>query len=895
MLRKTWFGVTCLMLVALFFLPSVSLTAGENLGFIEGNIRILGGDLPLPGIRVTVASESLGVEQTVTADENGKFRISDLPPADDYQIVAALEGYEGIKFSGLTVTEDGLSEMMVVLKSPNYQSQRRNRDLMDSGSSSVTEEFIPEFLDDIPNGRTYLDAVSMVAGVAGLEEPYHRKDDNLNHAYGQYTFFHVHGGDSTDNAFLVNGLETTDTASGRGGMHVPWEAIESVEVLTGGMPAEYGRATGGIVNVQTKSGGSKFHGSVPVYYTDLGLEQDQDEDRGAYLEDEYKELEWGASVGGPVLTDRMWFFGTYNRFTRTTEGISAEDDIIKRDDTFQDGLFNMTWQVNPDNKLRAEYADNSSARESRDSLSSSIQPSAYAQEEVGDTQWQLQWTSIFTPNLFFEAHVGQHEATHTIGPANAGFYDPRFVDQQYGADTIIYGNVSSISDVTQPRMQYKTALNYYVGDWAGEHNLKFGAEYQDLEFGTNRIYPDAYTINRPRTASGSERPDQWIETSDINYLDTGKIVTLYAQDSWTWHENWTFNLGLRWEQQEQKNDVGEQVYSFDNLLSPRIGAAWDISGDGSSRLFAHYGRYHQAVGMLLAATLNRQFEETWRYEGNYETDDWEEINHTVGYENPTTVDEDLEPNVKDEFILGYEFVFLTDFVAGARFIYNQQDNLIEDVLSNEDEIRYGYDNQYLYHITNVQSAERKYRGLELSCKKRLSNNYQFFTVLTISQAKGSVSYEDYAEGLDIYADFEEMTYNRYGYLPWDDKQYLKINGSYHLPWGIIVGASLNWRSGRPYNRIDPNLPYEARNFGGYTNQYFLDPRGSHRMGSAWWLDLRLRKDFEIGPTTLSLTADAFNLTNNQTVIGRSETDYYHGLANSWMQSGYFVLGGRFSF
>ncbi len=258
------------------------------------------------------------------------------------------------------------------------------------------------------------------------------------------------------------------------------------------------------------------------------------------------------------------------------------------------------------------------------------------------------------------------------------------------------------------------------------------------------------------------------------------------------------------------------------------------------------------------------------------------------------MDENLKPNVKDEYILGYELVFLNDFVAGARFIYNKQNNMIEDVLANEDGIREGSEDQYLYYFTNVESARRQYRGLELSCRKRLSNNYQFLAVCTLSQAKGSVVYDSYPEGSDIYADFAEMKYNRYGSLPWDDKQYVKINGSYHLPWGFIVGASLNWRSGRPYSLIDPNLPYEARNFG-YTNQYYLEPRGSYRIGSAWWLDLRLRKDFEIGPTTLSLTADAFNLTNNQDVIGRSETEYYHGRANDWMQAGYFVFGGKLTF
>ena len=879
-------------IAALLIFPTVHTNAAEDIGVIEGTVRVLGGEV-IPGIKVTVVSESLGVEQTVTADEEGNFRISDLPLADDYQITAALEGYVGITFDGLAVTEEGLSGMIVPLKSPDYQSRRRDQNMLDSGSSTISEELTSEFLVDLPNGRSYLDAVSMVAGVAGLEEPYRRDDDNISHGNSEYTYFYVHGADSTDNIFLLDGLETTDAATGRSGMAIPWEAIQTVEVLTGGMTAEYGRATGGVVNVVTRSGGNKLHGSLPVYYTDLGLERDQDEEAAVYEKEEYSELEWGGSLGGRLVRDHLWFFSTYNQLTRTIEGLSAEDEVIEREETFQEGLYNLIWQVNPDNKLKAEYVDNANVWDTRDSMSGSIMPSAYGQQESGGTLYKLKWTSIFTPNLFLEAQLGQHDATFTVGPANAGFHDPRFIDQQHGAGTIIYGNVSSITDVHRPRTQYKATLNYYQA-WAGEHNMKFGAEYHDLEFETDQIYPDAYTINRPN--SGYERPDQWLEQSDINYLDTGKILTLFAQDRWTWREDWTFNLGLRLEQQEQKNDVGEEVYSFDNLLSPRLGAAWDINGDGRSRLFAHYGRYYHAVGLMLASALNRQTSETWRYEGDYETSDWTLVNHTEGYENPTEVDGNLKPNLKDEIIVGYEFEFTTDFAAGASVIYNRQNNMIEDVLGNEDEIRQGDADRYLYYITNVESARRQYRGLELSLKKRLSNNYQFLAVFTLSEAKGSVVNDPYSEGRSLYADFEEMKYNRYGNLPWSDQQYLKINGSYHLPLGFIIGGSLNWRSGRPYSRIDVNLPYEAQNFYGYSGQYYLDPRGSERIGSAWWLDLRLRKDFAIGPTTLSLTADAFNLTNNQDVINRYEIDSWrHGDANGWMGAGYYVLGGRLSF
>jgi outer membrane receptor protein involved in Fe transport len=876
-----WLATITLLLIT----PTAFATAGEETGFIEGTVKIVGRDA-LPGIRVTAHSRAHDVERIVTADEGGSFRITGLPPADDYRIIAVLEGYVGVPLKGLAVTDAGILDLNLLLAPNGGQGHPRKQEMLDSGSSSISEDLTKELLDELANGRSFLDAVSMAAGVAGLEEPFRRDDDNLIHDRRQYSFFHVHGADSTDNIFLVDGLETTDVATGRSGMVIPWEAIESVELITGGMTAEYGRATGGVVNVVTRSGGNSFHGSLPVHYTDRGLEQDVDEDH-AVEEEEYAELEWGASLGGPVVRDHLWFFGAYNSFTRAIDGINAEDEVVERDETFRDGLLNLTWQINEDNRVRAQYAASAGVWDSRDAENPYLMPSAWSQIESGGTLWQLQWNSIFTPNLFLETRVGRHDNTWTDGPAHAGFHDPFFYDQPDGIHTITYGNVESITDIHRPRTQYQAALNYFHGGRAGEHAFKAGVEYQDLEYETDRIFPNGYNIFRTTHL--------WQTSSDLNYLDTGSILTLFAQDSWTWNKDWTFNLGLRWEKQEQKNDVGQQVYSFDNLLSPRVGVTWDVSGDGRSRLFAHYGRYHHAVGLALASTLNRQVVETWRYEGDYETGDWEELWHVVEDENPTQVDPDLEPNVKDEFILGYEFAFATDFVAGARLICNWQSGMIEDVLANENEIREGTTYELIHRITNVASARRDYRGVELTCRKQLSNNYQFIVAATFSRARGSVVYEDYPEGLDLYADFEEMKHNRYGNLPWDDRAYVKINGSYHLPLGFIIGAGLNYRSGRPYSRIDNTVPGDGGQFN-YRDAYYLDQRGSERMGSVWWLDLRLRKDFEIGPTVLSLTADAFNLTNNQKAIGIYEVDlYYYEEPNRWMGAGYFVLGGRLSF
>ena len=882
--------------VMLIISPMAFAVSGET-GVIEGVVTDERG-VPIPGVKATFTGEVLDGERYAITDGEGYYRLEELPAGTAYAVRFELDGFQTVMQTDVAVVSGQRTELAVEMVSSRDTCDLIILDdslVISIVSSAVSAVFPASFIDTLPNGRTWLDAVAMMPGVAGLEEPYRRGYGGHWGGSNDFSSFHVHGADATDNVYMVDGAETTDTVFGTGGMPIPWEAIQEIEVLTGGMPAEYGRATGGVVNVVTKTGGNEFHGSLPVYYTSLDLEQDQDEDRGAVArgDDEYEDWEYGGSLGGPVVRDHLWFFATYDRYGSTIKGIYPDGATIKHEEIYQQGLANLVWQMSPNHKLKAQYAHSPAERHYDDSPSEDVPVLL----EWGSELFDLKWTGIINPDLFIEARVARHNSYATLGPKYADWGDPRIIDYQGGAGRVVSGNVSSILDEDRPRTQYQGSVNWYRNDWAGDHSFEFGAEYQDLEYEETLIYPDVYEINRPNTGI-----DYWTQRSDVAHLDSGSTLTLYAQDDWVMHEDWTVNLGLRWERQEQQNDVGEEVYSFDNLLAPRLGVSWDVRGDGRSRLFAHAGRYYDTVGLFLASFLNRNISTTRWFYGDYETGDWTEYAPTTDPENPNTVDERLDPNYKDEFVLGYEFEFLGDFAAGARLIVNRQNNMIEDVLFNEDEVRQGLTNIYVYQITNVESARRDYRGLELSLTKKLSNNYQFLTALTLSESKGSVVYgTTFAEGLSTYADITETYYNRYGELPWDDEQYFKFNGSYHLPLGFIVGTSINWRSGRPYNMVTNLNPYESGYIAGYGDEYYLEPRGSFRMGSAWWIDLRLRKDFAIGPTVLSLTADAFNLTNNQHTVAVYERYYNHpdatpvGTPTNWMRAGYFVLGGKLTF
>ncbi len=464
-------------LIAAVFITSLAAPgalADTQDGTMSGQVIDAGG-VPLPGVTVIVTGPVLQGDRMAITDGEGRWRIPLVPVGPGYQVSAALDGFQAVIQTDIkvnigantrvdfTLTEGSgdLGEITVTAEAP----------LLDARKSGISETITYEFMEDIPTGRTYFDAMQMAAGVAGA--------GNVN----------AHGADDSDNIYLVDGVDTTDNATGTFGLNFSYEAIQEVEMKTGGFEAEYGRATGAIANVVTKSGGNEFHGAVPIYYTNLDMTMHQASDRVAVEQEDQYQVEPSLSIGGPILRDKLWFFASYNNLTRRIDGINDFDEVVKRSEIFEEIMGKLTWQINPDNKIIGQASVDPASIDGRDSLDPDIMASAYDIQEQGGFLYKLQWTSIFTPNLFLETRVASHEVNLTIGPANASPMDDRIIDDQNGGGRIYYGNTDSTTDINRPRQQYSAVLNYYRGDWAGEHNFKFGAEYQNFEFAEDGDLP----------------------------------------------------------------------------------------------------------------------------------------------------------------------------------------------------------------------------------------------------------------------------------------------------------------------------------------------------------------------------------------------------------------------
>ena len=183
---------------------------------------------------------------------------------------------------------------------------------VDQESAAIGNNIDNRQIKSLPTGRNYSSIVQITAGVS---------QQTANTAAFANTIV-INGSTGLENGFVIDGVNTTGVEYGAQGKDLNYEFIQEVEVKTGGYQAEFGRSTGGIVNVITKSGGNEFHGEAFVYYNNNSVQASnkhpEDSELFSFISG-YNRLDYGADLGGFALKDTLWFFGAYDRVQNTTK------------------------------------------------------------------------------------------------------------------------------------------------------------------------------------------------------------------------------------------------------------------------------------------------------------------------------------------------------------------------------------------------------------------------------------------------------------------------------------------------------------------------------------------------------------------------------------------------
>ncbi len=853
-------------LAALLTFPVAAQTTGTIEGTVVDTTRT-----PLSGVALEALSPALQGNRIVVTDAAGRFRLVLLPPGT-YRVTAELSQY-GQQEKSVVVGLDRVVPLEFVL-SPKVVAEQVTVTAeavgVETASSSSGANLGQTVFQALPTGRNYA-SVAQLAGGTSTDE-----SDTKN---GSVT---VYGSTGLENAFLVDGVNTTGVEFGSQGKTLNFEFVQEVEVKTGGYEAEYGHSTGGIINVITKSGGNDFHGDAFAYIDRDSLQADNKhtgEVVAAGIQTGYKRSDFGADLGGYFLKDRIWFFAAYDRVDNSVDkqvttgpasGTGANTKTTR--DLFSGKL---TGRLSASHSVILTVVGDPAT--DKGAINDPIGPAStyLGENEQGGADYSLRYEGIFGTRFLVVAQGARHREKTTIVPDGSG-NGIRYEDNR-GDTVVASGGFGRIDNKEFTRQDYQVAGSFFVG----QHSIKAGFEYEKMDADVSRFFTGGQSVSILSPNEGDTRPvyQHYYWTKETASLpgDAPSVVftaepnhkqySLFLQDRWTVRPNLTINAGVRYDNQEIVSKFGTTAFRVTHF-SPRVGFAWDFLSDGKSKLFGSYGQFVQSIPMdMNIRSFSAERNPTvFNFSPTSIVPDAAAGDSVIlgGYIEP--VDPELKAQYLDEVSIGIEREVAAGIVAGVKGVYRRYGRVIEDgfVASSGD-----------YFIMNpgegelgsaYPGARRHFRGLEITAEKRFGGAFQVYASYLLSRLEGN--YDGAFNAIkgqkdpNINSDFDypEFLINNDGPLSLDRTHQFKAQVAYTFPFKLVASLSGYVRSGAPQTRLGWFDTYGRP-------ELFLSTRGAEgRTPTIYEADLHLGYPLVIGPATINILVDVFNLLDKQEAI-----------------------------
>ncbi|HVT43595.1 MAG TPA: TonB-dependent receptor [Thermoanaerobaculia bacterium] len=577
-------------LVLLAGLPAFAQTTSSLTGTVttDGN--------PLPGATVTISSPALqGVRTTVTSDTGG-YNFPALPPGV-YSIRFELDGLQPVtRTSTLALAQASRvdADLRVAAISEAITVTATAPAVLET--TQISTNITSSLVDQLPVQRNILNAVALAPGVApGLGG----RADNANLG------FSIAGAASSDNVFLVNGVVVNENLRGQPHNLFIEDAIQETTIITGGVSAEYGRFTGGVISTITKSGGNEFSGSFRDSFTNPSWTKrapNQTVDNADVLNEVYE-----ATLGGFIFRDRLWFFGA-GRLTEADQQFFTTLTNVPwtrvREETRLEGK--LTAQITPKHSLVGSYLDIT------DDLVNDFQfnimdTQSLFNRSLPNSLYSVQYNGILSNNFLLEALYSNKEF------AFVGSGSP-FRDLINGTLLVDISNTNrrwwtstfcgTCTDEERNNDLMALKANYFLSSSRyGTHNIVGGAEnFAEERIANNHQSGSDFRIFHTVVREGTELRARFdsntvIQWNPIFAFSQGtdlETQSVFVNDKWDVNNRLSVNLGVRFDKNDAK-DADGKVVSDDSELSPRLGLQYDLTGSGRHRLNASYGRYVNKV------------------------------------------------------------------------------------------------------------------------------------------------------------------------------------------------------------------------------------------------------------------------------------------------------------
>jgi hypothetical protein len=812
--------------------------SGQTGAAIDGVIKDEQGAV-LPGATLTIRNVESGVERSAVSESDGRYRLQALPPGT-YSLKAELQGFAAqevvdiVMTIGLELKQDFTMRIQALAESVTVTAESP---VVDVTKSEVAGVVTQQQIQTLPvNSRQYLNLALLMPGTS---------QDGARPYYNNVSI--AAGGSFYSNAFLVDGVTNTWAEQGEPRQNFPQSAVREFKVNTTQFKAESGLATGGLVNVVTRSGSNVLHGDLFEYFRDKTLNA---KNVFETTKPDFRRNQFGASAGGPIQRDKMHYFAAVERtqtdefFTVTTgkpQFYSAVEGTFPKPSHTNLYTVRVDRQMSPDDSMFVRYAQEDEKR-------TCFTCGGTAAANFGFDQ-TIPRRSVVFGHTWVQSSTRLNEfrfqyaySMYQIAPAgtpiltDVGSYPPERIgisriQRRFVFPSLSYGgNFDELGP--EHRWQFKDEYTMNLGNWHGTHDVKFGGDFSYIPFTDD----SPGNLNGQYTF-GSDQPFNPNDPASIANLknplvyqqqDVPSVVSQatrhfagFVQDDWKPRSNLKLSLGLRYDVQicsfnecdNIKDSLAQKPRPLPyvdlstrgdhNNFGPRLGVVYDVSGDGRSILRGGYGVYYDNI-----RTLINMFDEPRAL-----------ATRTIIISNPPYPDPFLgqdplnfiskaPPNIQimaNNFVNpigrtvngGYTRQLSRDLAVSVDGVYTrvQSDRKIFDLNAKPTPNGTGLrpDPSWGRIDQEQSSSDTKYRAMYVRVDRRMSGRYQFLVAYTLAKADDNNPASRWVNQLRMSDDVGPSNVDR--------RHTLVASGAVLLPYDVQFGAVWTVRSSLPFNAV----------------------------------------------------------------------------------------------
>ena len=929
-MRRRIMLASCLLAV----IAAVPAFAQRTTGTLVGSVKDESGAV-LPGVSVALTGANIVGTQTTTTNEQGFFRFAALPPGS-YDAAFSLGGFATLRRQGIRLGVGSTEEINAALKVSQLSEEvtvTGEVPVVDTQTNQVSTNYDRDWIRNAPVPRfSMFDLLAVAPGVS-------------QSAQGATTMS-AFGSGTDENSFQIDGTNLTAPSTGEAWPYPNTDAIEEIEVLSLGAPAEYGNLTGAVFNVVTRQGTNEFHGDLNFYLQTDGLtgrNTNDTEDFGfPYHRESFRDVT--AQLSGPIIKDKLHFFASYQnqKDAKTPAGVDPQFFTEEKADRI---FGKLNWQISAKHKvalgLHDDYYDLPGTPDANSA------PSTVSVNHGHNPTPNLMYTGVLSEKTILEGRFAGFWGDDHADPIVPG--EARVQPRFYNLDTgEISGGIYYWYDDKTYQATASAKVSHFADNFLGSsHDFKFGVQYMnggvhDAVSGPNDlVYLGTYTYYDPYYGTATTYPVAYgYDYQPYAYGGTTTGVGVFFDDTVRVNDRLTLNVGVRYDHNtakipdrpvldDQGNATGETLPAQDlftwNVFAPRLGFNFKLTRDGKTSLKGHYGRYYRPI--VTAEYSNSVAASYVVRAGDYDVDTLSFIDPVVVASSPGNqrVDPGYKAPYTDQFIASLERELVGDLGVSLHYVHkrSREGAAWRDTTGQYEPVTILDDTgpgatgrpivvqrlltdpaDSVFELSNDSRVKTDTHAVTAQVVKRMSKGWQLVAAYTHLDSNGVLP-----SGRLGLLDAQRATarFSRFGQNPND---YVNAEGKLlgnrphtfrtqlvlELPYDFLIGANYSFQTGRAWARrgriAELGFPTDV--------EINLEERdGSRRIPNQSLVDLRVQKGVKLGDKVeFTVFGDALNLTNsgiNENVLSRFVDAEDFGVPSDFVPPRRFMVGAKLTF